>query len=155
MLNEILKCGYIIKKRKRELIYLEKKTKVYDPFYEAYIDITYNISYDEKKEVYKTFDDVNLKAEIEANQDKGFVYLIECEGKYKIGFTRNIIQRMSFFKNTLPSYPRIVNYIVSNDYKRLEKSLHILFNEKRIKNEWFLLEENDLKTFDKIKNHCF
>lgn len=155
MLNDILKCGYVIKRKEKDLVFLEKKTSDYDLYCEGYIDVNYHIIYDSKRKTYKSFEDVNLNEDIKTNKNKGFVYLLECEGKYKIGLTKNIVQRMRFFENTLPSYPNIINYIISEDFRQIEKSLHIVFEEKRIKNEWFLLDENDLKTFDKIKNHYF
>ena len=79
------------------------------------------------------------------------MYLIELEKMYKIGQTKNLIQRMRFFENTYHKYPKLINYIVSNDYKMIEKKFHERYKNFRLKNEWFNLDENFLKDFDKIK----
>ena len=155
MLNEILKCGYVIKRKERDLLFLEKKSIEYDNMLQGEIDVAYNIIYNRKLNCYKSFDDINLSEDIKANNNKGFVYLIKLGKKYKIGFTKNIVQRMTFFENTLPDYPELINYIITEDYKKIELKIHKLFKDKRDKNEWFLLNEQDLYLFDKIKNHYF
>ena len=86
----------------------------------------------------------------------GFVYLIgesENENKYKIGVTRNkdIIKRKKKLQTGNPNELIIKNYFESKHPFKLEKMLHRYFNDKKVINEWFNLNEEEINNF---KNIC-
>lgn len=155
LLNKILKSGYKIKKQCGKILLLQKNITSYDTILEGYIDINYNLKFDMKNQSIIKYEEPKLFNIIKENEKKGFVYILKHGEKYKIGCTANIINRYNFFKNTLPEHPILIDYIGCNDHYRLEKSLHILFKEKRYKNEWFFLNEQDLKIIQEIKENYF
>lgn len=76
---------------------------------------------------------------------KGYIYIMECGEKYKIGLSKNIERR----KKELDNRPFPVNIIyksklIDNVYK-IEEEIHSHFKEKQINGEWFDLNENDIR----------
>lgn len=88
---------------------------------------------------------------------KGFIYLLECSNNddtvYKIGFTKNknIQKRITNLQTgNNNQIKELYNY--ESDYGTLlEKSLHNHYKYRKIKNEWFRLELNEVVNF---KNLC-
>lgn len=80
------------------------------------------------------------------------IYLLECdqeEGKiYKIGVTqKNISERIKELDNGNPKEIRVVSeYITEYPYK-VEKFLHRIYDSKKVKGEWFKLNQNEVKGF--------
>lgn len=74
----------------------------------------------------------------------GYVYVLHSEHGYKIGKTKNVNQRMSYFGLKLPFKTTLVLLIQSDRYSELEKILHRKFESKRINGEWFTLNNKDL-----------
>lgn len=72
----------------------------------------------------------------------GYVYVVQCMGRYKIGCTVDIKQRMSSFQ--FPEPPHLVLLISSEDMYHLEGSLHRKFMRQRIYGEWFALSQRDI-----------
>ncbi|WP_108867183.1 GIY-YIG nuclease family protein [Aquimarina aquimarini] len=88
--------------------------------------------------------DVNLKKEklkkFRILNTKGFVYFLKPENKLKpikIGGTKNIKQRVKQLQTSLPYDLEIIGYIETSDYIGLERKIHMKYNKKRIKREWF------------------
>ena len=83
-----------------------------------------------------------------------YIYLI-CDPvteTYKIGVTRNLnSNRIKKLQTGNSSELHIINTYKCNYPFRLEKMLHGIFANKRILNEWFKLEHNDVVNF---KNIC-
>lgn len=82
----------------------------------------------------------------------GKIYLIKCyeddEVLYKIGFTKNTPnQRLKTFETGNPNDLEVVEEFVTNYDTKLEVALHNRFRSKRVKREWFRLNENDISTF--------
>lgn len=155
LLNNLLKCGYKIKTKDNNFCVLEKNEIIYDTEFEGYVDIKHKIEVCLKAQQIEKCDEENIFEQIEKNINKGFVYIIKANEKYKIGCTGNIINRLNFFKNTLPVHPILIDYIICDDQYRLEKSLHLLFKNKRYKNEWFFLDQSDIELIRKIKENYF
>jgi len=96
-----------------------------------------------------------LKLEGKKNKDKkeirkgtkGVVYLLKIKGesKYKIGVSSNFKKRYNQLASKMPYKLLIVHKINSNNMYHLEKELHNRFKNKKIKGEWFNLEEKDIK----------
>lgn len=82
----------------------------------------------------------------------GYIYLI-CDPSidaFKIGVTRNIkSNRIKKLQTGNPTELHIVKTYKSDYPFRLEKMLHTRFSTKRILNEWFELDINDITNFTK------
>ena len=83
----------------------------------------------------------------------GYVYLI-CDpetDKFKIGVTReNIKERMKKLQTGNSTELFIFTYYECKYPFRLEKMLHNKFKEKKVLNEWFNLDKEDIFNFKKI-----
>jgi DNA-binding Xre family transcriptional regulator len=76
----------------------------------------------------------------------GIVYFLAADnGLIKIGRTANFLQRQKTIEMTDKVKTELINYIATFDTPELELTFHKLFSEKRIKGEWFDLNESDLK----------
>ncbi len=84
----------------------------------------------------------------------GFVYLIQAMDFIKIGYTTDVQQRFKTFDLMFPPIGlKLLGYIESGLARSIEKELHIFFNDKRARGEWFKLSPEDI---DYIKGHyCF
>lgn len=76
-----------------------------------------------------------------------YVYIIAAEnGLFKIGKTTNIDNRLQQIKSANPIQCFLVGLIEAKDdnLDKLERLLHKMFKDKRIRGEWFALSKNDL-----------
>jgi hypothetical protein len=81
----------------------------------------------------------------------GYVYLIKAAtGLYKIGRTKSLNDRFSFFKNNLPFEVELIHTISAVNYKSAEKELHERFAPKRENGEWFRLTQEDVNLIEAI-----
>lgn len=82
------------------------------------------------------------------------VYIIKTgKNLYKIGKTRDLLKRLNGYHTHLPVLFRVVRQYIANNMTELEESLHIVFQHKRIKGEWFQLTKEDLVICDNIARH--
>lgn len=84
------------------------------------------------------------------------IYLIcaEIEGEklHKIGFTKRKIEtRLKEFKTGNAADLYLVDSFISEWGTKIESSLHRIFRDKKIRGEWFNLNESDIKAF---KGYC-
>jgi len=86
-----------------------------------------------------------LKTNTPVEVQKEYVYLYYTEGGTKIGRTTNPKQRFKSISTNCPYNPIKVILIEVTDSVLGESSIHKLFNEKVMKNEWFNLEKRDLE----------
>jgi hypothetical protein len=98
-------------------------------------------------------DAIRLKAtkelsEIEEVIKQDYLYIIENNGLYKIGYTSDWKKRLQQYKTHL-GLVNVIYLTKQIDCFYLESELHILFKDKRDIGEWFSLNRNDL--FDAIK----
>ena len=81
---------------------------------------------------------------------KGYVYLL-CDPEneaYKIGVTRSLVsKRMKKLQTGNPTELHIVNYYECEYPFVVEKLLHNKFSSKKVLNEWFALDANDVSSF--------
>ena len=72
---------------------------------------------------------------------KGYIYIMECGGKYKIGLSKNVERR----KKELNNRPFPVNIIYKSklisDVYKIEENLHNDLKNQRIDGEWFNLND--------------
>ncbi|MBS1662842.1 MAG: GIY-YIG nuclease family protein [Bacteroidetes bacterium] len=79
------------------------------------------------------------------------VYIIKTGGHlYKIGKTRDLQKRLASYHTHLPILFRVVRQYPAANMEDLEASLHIVFQHKRVKGEWFQLKNDDLQICDNI-----
>lgn len=104
------------------------------------------------KAIYRALSDLRRRKE-KNNKTKiyndGYVYLVKLDKHYKIGISISPESRLQEF--TLLPYPLedICIEKVKN-YKQVEKELHKIYTKKRVRGEWFSLDENDIEF---IKNY--
>lgn len=92
----------------------------------------------------------------------GFVYFIKngaYGSKVKIGSAIDIDKRVSSYQTAFNEKIFVIGYIKSEDYIFLEREIHSFFSDKRLKGEWFELNEFDLfnlrESFDFIDVNDF
>lgn len=75
----------------------------------------------------------------------GYVYLLKVDsGEFKIGRTSNLAARIRNFKTLAPFEFRLIHSFPADDCLLAEKLLHTRFSIKKIKREWFLLDQYDV-----------
>lgn len=86
------------------------------------------------------------------NPKAGFVYFLRelLQGSIKIGYSRNLENRLVQFGVALPFDVELVHVIYSLNVEKTEKLLHTHFGEKRLNGEWFKLSEDDLMIIRKM-----
>jgi len=98
-------------------------------------------SYNEK--IYnKTYNTQYTKSEI-IKEKLGYIYVYRDSDLYKIGKTLNIKDRNKKYTTENPRAIMIHSYMIKN-YDREERRLHEKFKDKRIRWEWFELNEEDI-----------
>jgi len=76
---------------------------------------------------------------------KGFVYIVEGEGYFKIGCTNDLSKRIKSLTVKAP-FDLIVHLVIpSLDMYRTESVLHRRFAHKRRRGEWFNLQQGDIE----------
>lgn len=74
----------------------------------------------------------------------GYVYLVECNDFYKIGYSVNVENRIKSMQSGSPNTITLIHTIFTNDMRGLEKELHRKFAKKRALQEWFILSFEDI-----------
>ena len=74
--------------------------------------------------------------------DNRYIYLIECEGKYKIGVAKDVGQRVKTLQAANPSKITVITSYRVETAKALdvEKSIHKILERLNIRGEWFDLD---------------
>jgi len=84
-----------------------------------------------------------------------YIYLLESREElqyiYKIGFTKNIDLRIKQLRTANPDLS-IITFFKTKHKRKLESTLHKLFSHKHYKQEFFLLEFEDVKNFIPLCN---
>lgn len=79
------------------------------------------------------------------------VYILKTgKNLYKIGRTHNLPKRLMVYHTHLPILFRVVRQYPAQNMAELEESLHIVFQHKRLKGEWFMLTGDDITICDNI-----
>lgn len=75
----------------------------------------------------------------------GYIYLIEgLPGHYKIGLTVDPKERIGTLGVQLPYPIRVIHLIPAENMEAAENHLHDLFRGKRVRGEWFELDEQEV-----------
>lgn len=82
----------------------------------------------------------------------GYVYLIRASGLYKIGKTKSLKDRTSYFATKMPVEVETIHTFSSQDHHMAEKKLHKKYAEFRKTGEWFDLSEEQVKEICSIKD---
>ena len=98
-----------------------------------------------RRYVYSLPDQTNRLASQQVSEGMAdHVYLLQCEGYYKIGIAHNVAKRVASMTTGNPFPIHVVlSDIVPNAHK-YEQSLHEMFKHKRIRGEWFQLTPDDV-----------
>lgn len=105
------------------------------------------------KSIYKGLSELPKRTEKNGKRklkkyDDGYVYLVKLDKHYKIGISISPDSRLQEF--TLLPYPLEDICIEKvNDYKQVEKELHKLYDDKRVRGEWFSLQQSDVENIIK------
>jgi len=86
---------------------------------------------------------------LQRKKTNGYVYLIHCKETtfYKIGISKkDYYLRLSGIQTGCPFELEMIYVIHSNDYRNLETEVHDKFRDKRVRGEWFDLDEASLNT---------
>lgn len=108
------------------------------------------ISFDEP--IYKTKIDLKSNTNMGPSSKKygpGYVYLIKAtDSNYcKIGISINPKRRLYTIDQTVPFDVELIHTMPVRSMKQCEDSWHYIFKKKRMKGEWFILDEDDIKLF--------
>lgn len=76
----------------------------------------------------------------------GYLYIIQLgeTNVYKIGVSINPSRRLKELQSKSPIHLRIIYGKFGHDYESIEKYFHWVFRKKRIKGEWFELNQDDI-----------
>lgn len=84
-------------------------------------------------------------------QSGNCVYILKTgKNLFKIGKTHDLQKRLVSYHTHLPILFRVIRQYHTNSMAELETGLHIVFQHKRIKGEWFELTQDDLTICDNI-----
>ena len=81
------------------------------------------------------------------------IYIIECNGVYKIGSTSNIKSRLITIQTSNPNPISIVHAIpipISYEHREVEKALHTIFANVHSIGEWYNLCPQDIERIKTI-----
>ena len=87
----------------------------------------------------------NLTGSSENVTHRGYIYLLESLGFYKIGVTENLNLRISTIKSSTPHNVVIVDFFPSYLPYQDEHHLHQMWKEFRVKGEWFSIPQHEIK----------
>jgi hypothetical protein len=86
-------------------------------------------------------------------KSSGYIYVIKAVGHnyYKIGFSKDVAQRIKNLDRQYPFEIELYTQFKSNDVLGDEKKLHNEFKGKNYRGEWFNLDKHDLEKIEKYK----
>lgn len=81
----------------------------------------------------------------------GFIYVVEAEnGLYKIGKSVNPSGRLCSLQVDSPIDLQMYKTMSTDDMATAELSLHVMFESRRVRGEWFRLGEDDLSFIEEL-----
>jgi len=81
---------------------------------------------------------------------RGYVYFLESQFGFKVGYTAKLKKRMNTFNVKLPFDVELHSVIKTEEFKALEKTIHNLLSERRVNGEWFDIRGDDFENLDKV-----
>lgn len=127
--NELIRMGLAVDKKHNQGLTLTCIGKL---FFEYLVSGNYETSYEQVNECYQ-------------DNKKGFLYVVTNGAFYKIGVTVNPVRRMHDLQISSPERLSFISLIQTDDFEKLERKLHNMFNDKRMEGEWFNLDKKDLE----------
>lgn len=116
-----------------------------DKFYEAYDDETILELRDMPNEEEGTEGEPVEQVPAPRRKSPGHIYLAYVEsGHYKIGLSKNPTERIKQLNTNAPHEITLIHTFPADHAKAAEEILHIDFASKRVKGEWFALDEDDV-----------
>ncbi len=73
------------------------------------------------------------------------VYVLECQGLFKIGKTTDLRYRAEQLQTASPFDFHLAHTIYSEDYAAIEMAMHRIFATRRVRGEWFALSQADIE----------
>lgn len=112
------------------------------------------LTYEEIEEMDREYDesvDKWLRSHCKRRDNtEGYVYLIKCADKYKIGYTKDVDRRFKEL-DTRPFPCELIESCYSYIAFPVEQKIHELLSEKRVTGEWYSLDseasDNDFTDF--------
>jgi hypothetical protein len=104
-----------------------------------------------QKDVFKSVLSEEEQNKIKWIKASNILYIItakEFDGIYKIGITNDINSRLSSMQTGCPYNLFAFKAYETKAPATIEKMLHIFFNKKHVRGEWFRLDEKDLQYID-------
>lgn len=83
----------------------------------------------------------------------GYVYLFQCRGLYKIGFSFYPDKRLRSLQTGSAHPIRLVHVIRTPLFRQIEKALHRRFSGRRVRREWFELDHRDIAYIRSLDSH--
>jgi KilA-N domain/Meiotically up-regulated gene 113 len=117
---------------------------------EMYVDIALKLSHLVNKDF---LNDFNLDETIK--DTSGFIYLVHISESnfYKIGYTKNIIKRLSTLQTANALELVIIERFFSLNAKYLEMQIHKHYEFQRVRGEWFQFSKEQVKDFVSVINN--
>lgn len=88
--------------------------------------------------------DLNIKSSREVIGKDKAVYVVKAGGFYKIGISNNVQERIKSIQTGNHQKVKFQMSVLVNDAHKLERKLHAKFASKRVKGEWFSLNESEV-----------
>jgi len=79
-----------------------------------------------------------------ADERHGYVYIVECDWKYKIGVARDVRQRIREMQTGNPNPLVLKDAVIADRAQALEQILHGFFEEHRNTGEWHDINADQL-----------
>lgn len=121
--------------------------------FRKYVNDTIEEVTKEKKKGFNFVDDFSAHpaGEFDDYKEQRGVYFVKADnGLTKIGRTTNLLDRLSELQTASPCELTLEWFIETDSEKNLEKELHDVFAEKRVRGEWFLLSNDDLSWINNL-----
>lgn len=80
---------------------------------------------------------------------KGYLYLLECEGRYKVGLSKDVERRIKELNRKPFKLKLITKSRLLDEAYTYEQKLHRTLDKYRIEGEWYLLDKD---TIEYVKN---
>lgn len=78
------------------------------------------------------------------NQEGVYIISIKDSNLFKIGLTKDIEKRLKQLQTGNPFEYKLVEFFQTTKFKELEKTLHKKYKKNRYKNEWYILDGDEL-----------
>lgn len=128
---------------------INERQKALFNFAKSRVDEQVVISRHRKRKLKEEIRERRRKLDFEENKKKqkkncGYVYLVKLDKHYKIGISVSPDERLKEF-TLLPYELENILILKVKDYDKREKELHEHFADKRVRGEWFELNEEDIE----------